>query len=234
MDIRELEAQFEQIDEQSEDGTVNVSLEGDTESSGNLKVSVTSRERRFDPAEASEVSDSTSLQTETLVDVDLREVDVPNEYINGKIRAALATGTSKLPSPILKQIEPTENWELWEDYSYPAAPGPTTEFTITALKGFVFDRASVPAIVWVITKDSLGIVGPLFHDLLYRNGGVLPQSESQPYEKYGTVTPARTFSRKDTDELFRVLALKSGVKKWRAEAAYKAVRTFGGLSAWKG
>jgi hypothetical protein len=105
---------------------------------------------------------------------------------------------------------------------------PTTQYSdtykITVLKGFTYDRASIPRIFWVIIdKDSLGNVAPLLHDLLYRNGGLLPTNQ---------VTPYRKFSRKETDDLFLEVATKCGVSKWRRDLVYQVVRNFGG-SSWK-
>lgn len=233
MNIYELEARFKEIDERAKVDSVDVRLEGDSESSGNLSVSVREKAQPLKPhADLSGILDSTPVQTETLLDVDLSEVEISDEYVDDRIRAAFAReGSPDLPGAILRQIGATKNWELMEEYPYSTTLD-GTEFRMTALKGFIYDRASVPPIVWVITKDSLGSVPPLFHDLLYRNGGVLPESEAPPYHKFGQVTPSRIFVRKEVDDLFRELAKKSGVTKWRADAAYDAVRLFGGPS-WK-
>ena len=77
---------------------------------------------------------------------------------------------------------------------------------------------------WVIiSKDDLSNVPPLFHDLLYRNGGNLPKKQADPY---------RIFKRKEADDLFLELMQQSGVKWWRCDLAYQAVRKFAKF-AWK-
>ena len=102
-----------------------------------------------------------------------------------------------------------------EDYTYESSG-----YKITVPKGFIYDRASIPGIFWVvIDKDSLSNVAPLFHDFLYRHGGKVEQ-------KY--VVPYRTYTREQTDDLFDELMKKSGVVDWRRKAAHKAVRTLSG------
>ena len=123
------------------------------------------------------------------------------------------TKAGSLESVKVRQLGATADYEVVEDYSYDASG-----YKITVPKGFVYDRASIPGIFWVIMdQDSLSNVAPLFHDFLYRNGGKLDK-------KY--VVPYRTFSREETDSLFSELMAKSGVVEWRRKAAYKAVRNF--------
>jgi hypothetical protein len=117
------------------------------------------------------------------------------------------------------QVGATADYDVAEDYIYDSGT-----YKITAWKGFRYDRASIPRIFWVIIdKDSLSNVAPLFHDLLYRHGGVLPADR---------VTPYRKFSRVEVDNLFRELMGKCGVSPLRRELAYRAVRNFSGF-AWK-
>lgn len=118
------------------------------------------------------------------------------------------------------QIGAGVDYRVVEDYTYDSGA-----YRITVLNGFTYDRASIPRVLWVlIDKDSLSNVAPLLHDLLYRHGGALPENQVSPYRK---------FSRKDTDDLFLELMTDCGVKRWRREAAYQAVRRFSGF-AWKG
>ena len=139
-------------------------------------------------------------------------------------------------------------WEVVEDYSYPvdyfAIGRPMNRearehfrslkdepyenrvphlATISAKRGFQFDRASIPRIFWVIiSKDDLSNVPPLFHDLLYRYAGNLPQ---------GWVTPTTQFTRKEADNLFHHLMAQTGVTSWRLHIAYQAVSQFSSF-AW--
>jgi len=210
MDVKELEAKLEQIDQQSELASVKVDLEGSTEAAAHLNVTVTK---------------SIGLESETLLDIDLADVDVPDAYIQEKIDAAFRKGglegLGELAGVKVMQKGATADYEVVEDYTYKSTE---QGFSITALKGFVYDRSSVPRIFWVIIdKDDLSNVPPLFHDLLYRNVGVLPNNQ---------VTPFRTFQRNEADDLFLELMKKTGVKSWRARLAHQAVSRFGGF-AWK-
>jgi hypothetical protein len=216
--IQKLEEQFKQIDAEFE--SVKVQIAGDKEKSAIVNIvgePAVVAEVTADSASASRKTKSKKLRRFAL---DLSNVEVPDEYINEKINATFTRPlTGELPGVKVRQIGATANYEVIENYIYDRGT-----YSIVAPNGFVYDRASIPRIFWVIIdKDSLSNVAPLFHDLLYRNGGVLPNNQVNPYRK---------FSRKDTDDLFLELMLKSGVKKWRADLAYQAVRRFAAL-AWK-
>lgn len=226
-ELLKLEAQFKQIDEQSD--PVKVKVTGDKESSGNVTISVEREIPTVIPgvdsanANTSKSTDTgkTVKKKETLLSIDLSKIDVPDEYINAKIAAAFSTPSESGACPGVKvmQIGAGVNYEVVEDYIYNSGA-----YSLTVFKGFTYDRASIPRIFWVIIdKDSLSNVPPLLHDLLYRHGGVLPTNQVSPYRK---------FSRKDTDDLFLELMTKCGVTPWRRELAYQAVRKFAG-SAWK-
>lgn len=222
-DLLNLEAQFKQIDE--EPGSVKVNVTGDRETSGEIKISI---ERKIFSAArggAQSTRDDISepvIEKETVLNIDLSNVNVTDEYVNEKIAAAFSATRREGACPGVKvmKIEGSRDYTVLEDYTYNSGA-----YSITAWKDFIYDRASVPRIVWVlISQEDLSNVAPLFHDLLYRNGGVLPENRVSPYRK---------FSREDTDKLFRELMAKCGVKPWRREAAYQAVRKFAG-PAWKG
>jgi len=225
MDIQELEARFKEIDERAKAESVEVKVEGDADSYGNLRVSARRTASRRSDTEAPPPAhgEAGSAQTETLLDVDLENVEVPDEYVERKIRAAFSIEEETVGLLAgVKVLQPAagKDYEVVEDYTYAA-----DDYQITAPKGFVYDRASIPRVFWaIIDKDDLSNVPPLFHDLLYRNGGRLPQNLVSPY---------RTFERVAVDDLFLELMLKTGVRRWRAKAAYQAVRRFGG-SAWQG
>jgi hypothetical protein len=230
MDVEELESRFRQIDELAKKSSVDVRVGGDAESSGGLNIVV--KEKRDPSAPARGASPSTgdktasvSSATKTLLDIDLNDVEVPDEYIDARIRAAVANNNSSLPGAVLRQIGATRNWELVQPYTCTVALGGGIKFSITAVVPFTYDRASIPRFFWpLIDRDSLSSVPPLFHDLLYKKGGVLPTEQ---------VTPYRTFTRKDADDVFLELMKMSGVAEWRYNAAYQAVRKFA-LFAWKG
>lgn len=230
MNVQELEARFREIDEAAESEPVKVSVEGDSESDASLNVTVSRKAATGLNREGFESSaDRGAAVSETLLDVSVGGVDIPEEYIDRKLRE-IFTNTGKvgvLEQPDVKQVGATRDWELRADYPY-AVGG----HTVTVLKGFRYDRSSIPPLFWpLVDKDSLSSVAPLFHDLFYRYGGALPADRVPPRD--GTVTPYRTFERKEVDDLFLELMVRSDVKPWRANVAYQAVRKFARL-AWKG
>ena len=87
--------------------------------------------------------------------------------------------------------------------------------------GFSFDLASIPRALWgLLASHELGVLAPLCHDWLYRNGGLTPSA-----------WPVR-YTRARADDLFLRQMKESGVSLLRRRAAYLAVRAFGGRS-WK-
>lgn len=93
--------------------------------------------------------------------------------------------------------------------------------TLFARRGYEFDLASVPRVVWpIIAPFELSILAPLFHDLIYEFKGRPPADQVVPY---------RTFERVEADDLFLRLMALEGVSWWRRNAAYAAVRAAGGL-----
>ena len=119
------------------------------------------------------------------------------------------------PVPITYDVG-RRTWLLLSDYSY------TYEgHKITAKAGYAFDLSSVPRpIWWLIAPNELSILAPLFHDLLYEYQGTLPAE---------CVSPYRTYTRHETDDLFLHLMEVEGVDWWRRNAAYSAVRAAGGV-----
>lgn len=208
--LRELEAQLDSLPASAE-----VKTKGDDSST----ITIEWKETLTDTASN---KDNKSQTQRKRLDINLNELDVPDEYIDEKIKAVLTEGKcGELPGAIITQVGITRDYELVNNYIYKS-----DGYTISVLVPFVYDRASIPRGLWVfLDKDSLGNVAPLIHDLLYRHGGVLPQNQ---------VTPYRRFSRKDADNIFREVLKKCGVSKAKREAAYLAVRSPLAKPAWKG
>ena len=144
----------------------------------------------------------------------------PLRVSDEKIQARLAAG---LPLTEISQMGGDEYF-LISDCPYRANDG----FTITALKGFHTDLASIPRLLMpFITPQQLSITAPMFHDLIYRTGGrVLPP--------LGVVSPEnKVFQRQDADELFLELMTREKVGFFKRNVAFGAVRV-GGRSAWRG
>lgn len=204
-DIDRLQERFDSLDDRSErqNSKVQVWVTGANESTGKLTVNF-----------------ETGANTSSYA-FDLGILSIPENLIDQIIRAIFSKGTSgSLDGVKVKQLAASGEYEVVEDYTYQA-----NDYKITIPKGFVYDRATIPRVFWIIMdKDSLSNVAPLFHDMLYRHGGKLPQNLVLPY---------RTFSRDDADRLFLELMTKCGVVNWRSKAAYEAVRNFA-ASHWNG
>lgn len=216
-EVKRLEEQIKELERTP--GTVTVRVSGKKESDASINVAV---ERTELMAPSSVGAKEVRVTSKKTLDIDLKDIAVPDEYINEKVATSFLTqhqiGTCE--GVKIMQVAATGDYDVAEDYVYDGGT-----YKITAWKGFRYDRASIPRIFWVIIdKDSLSNVAPLFHDLLYRHGGKLPPER---------VTPYRTFSRAETDNLFRELMGKCGVGAVRRELAYRAVRDFAG-SAWNG
>jgi hypothetical protein len=122
--------------------------------------------------------------------------------------------SSGLPAPIISYIEVERLWQLEEAYSYNHAG-----HRITVPATFRFDLASVPRLFWfLIAPFELSIAAPLIHDFLYAYRGQPPN---------GSIIPPKTYTRKETDRIFREIMEKEDVAGWRRIAAYWAVRWFG-------
>lgn len=203
-DLEKIRRKFAQLDANDEDSKIETSIKGNDESSGKLTITTESAAVAY------------IAETE-IFEVDLSVITIPDTFIIPTIVAIFSNPNPRgsLEGVKVKQLGASGQYEVVEEYSYQ-----NTAFKITVPKGFVYDRASIPRVFWIlIDKDSLSNVAPLFHDLLYRYGGRLPQSHVSPY---------RTFTREEADRLFLELMTKCGVISWRRKAAYEAVRNLAG------
>jgi len=222
MNVEEFEAELTKLDAISKTTELEVNVTGESESSGRITVEMKQDgDGGILPANAESMPEGPfSL---ALLDVNLGDIEVPDSFITERINAATGNleAAGGIPDVSIRQTETLEKYELREDYTYSADGG----FEIEARAGFIFDRASVPRIFWaIIAQDDLSNVAPLFHDMLYRVKGVLPEDQVRPF---------RTFERKDADNLFREIMKKRGVSRLRRELAFQAVRNFAKL-AWGG
>lgn len=200
----------------------------------------------MDPAKLSPPSGrrrapSRFIRINPVIQLNLSEVDLTEKDVSSKFELITTPRqVGHLPPVRLMQIGASQHYELVEDYSYDfdfysvrrridlsmlkkTSKGVPTLATVTARAGFQFDRSSIPRVFWVvISKDDLSNVPPLFHDLLYRFGGKLPETDVDPYT---------TFSRVEADHMFLHLMKRSGVADWRAQIAYHAVK-LAGASSW--
>ena len=95
-------------------------------------------------------------------------------------------------------------------------------YNFTIPKGFTFDLASIPRILWwLIAPFELTIVGPLIHDYIYKFGGKLPKQNFSYKGKY------RLLDQVEADTIFLKIMNIEGVPTIRQIIVYNAVRIFG-------
>lgn len=108
----------------------------------------------------------------------------------------------------------------YHDWSF---SNPEASWSMTIPAGMVTDGASVPRIFFpLIAAWDLSFSAPIVHDHLYSTGG-----RPKRVYPYGT-----TFSRAETDRIFRLLQEDEGVWWWRRWLSWLAVRGFG-FFAWR-
>lgn len=114
---------------------------------------------------------------------------------------------------------------LVEPYEYCDA---TKRALLTIPRGYHFNGASVPKVFHnLVGALDLSISATCVHDFLCDYRGRPP---------LGTVLPTHTsYTRLETDQLFRRIMDQEGVPEWRELAAYLGVRSYGKLRpfAWE-
>lgn len=163
-------------------------------------------------------------------DIDFNEIQLTDEDVHEIIKNApqdtrmRSEGSAPVPIVNVTYDARAKTWILTSDCVYTTENG----WTITAKKDFAFDLASVPRFFWaIISSFDLSLIAPLYHDLLYRHGGLLPAGQLAPEKN-----PPFRFEREEADKILYELMKKAGVSWWKRQAAYRAVRTFSGF-AWK-
>lgn len=132
-------------------------------------------------------------------------------------------------------IPTSEGYEVVVDYAY-EWEAKDRKFTIIVPKGFVFDGASVPRILWTligITPDGLHRAAALVHDFIYRYDGFLPNGSfweiGMNCELIGL--PGVRWNRDQADKLFARMLREGGVSKFKRRLMYQGVR-LGGWIHW--
>lgn len=134
------------------------------------------------------------------------------------------------PQPCVRQVGVSDLWDIVGAYET-ASGGTLFQFR----DGFRYDRSSIPEVVpsWIISKDDLGCRAPAVHDGLSRCAGVPEDAEEQSGDPQRMVVyPWRRYTRDEADEVFRQMLREDGVVRWRARAAWIALR-IGGARSWK-
>ena len=216
----DLKKQFEEIEKRIEAGeSVQINL-NDNGKSVQLLV---------DENDATDISDLDSLEAvddgTAKYDIDVSAPEMSKDEIANIIDdVPPLEALSDLPDVVLTKNE--NSWVLHQDCTYKIKTAP--HYEITALKGFETDLASIPRVFWaIISADELSLAAPVFHDLLYRRGGVLPGNQINPNDD------GKRFERKEVDDIFLEIMETAEIPKWKRKVAYRAVRTFAGF-AWQG
>lgn len=234
MNNAKLKKQINEINKRIAAGeTVEVTLEGE-EQSAHLAVD-TEGARRLKRKPRTPKGENEMLGVDApaageifRLDLDA-EGDISDMQINEKIEQAVALSQAagvagdagELPRVVLTRDELKRVWVLFEKCSYR-----TADHTITAPANYETDLASIPRVFWtILAPEELSLAAPLFHDLIYRCGGSLPEEGLNPFD-------GKIFERKEADDLFLELMKKAKIPRWKRTAAYLAVRGFAAF-AWK-
>jgi hypothetical protein len=141
------------------------------------------------------------------------------------------------PNPLsLRQLNGTKWWLVLEDYTFRIYMD-SNPLTIKVPAGYRYDRSSIPdCLEWIVSKDDLGAIGCLIHDVLYSCDGVFSTgkvtSSWLKWYRFSDVNPPtscfpeRKFSRREADDIFLAVMLKDKIKNWKAEIARLAVVWF--------
>ncbi|MEO1433044.1 MAG: DUF1353 domain-containing protein [Cyanobacteria bacterium J06633_8] len=137
---------------------------------------------------------------------------------------------SKFPKAKVSYIPQEDTWTLEEDYCYEDKIKGTK---IILRKGFSFDLSSIPRFLWIICgTHELSLEAPLIHDFMYMSKGGKKMYFKQKPILGNIETQGVLYSRKEADELFRIMMDEAGVSKRRRFFGYIGVRLFGGMY-WK-
>jgi Protein of unknown function (DUF1353) len=216
--LKKLKATVDKIDKKAAQGSVLVTMSKGKKEAKTLVVEENKSNSNLGLVSAAKATASAPQA----LDIDFNEVEVTDKDIREIVENA--------PKGNVPQVNVTYNvarktWILTSKCSYKTDDG----WTITAPKGYETDLASIPRFLWaIISSFELSLSAPLFHDLLYRCGGDLPDGQLTPVK-----VPKHKFKRKDADNIFKELMKKEGVSKLKYLSAYQAVRTFAAPS-WKG
>lgn len=106
------------------------------------------------------------------------------------------------------------------------------DIDLLVFKDFKYDGASVPRWAWTLSglrPDGLLRAAALIHDIIYISGGMPTRSLKSSYYRM-SFKKKLILNRKDADKIFLKIMIESGVKKWRAKMAYRAVRIGGAFN----
>lgn len=115
-----------------------------------------------------------------------------------------------------------DTWELTEDLEFHVG-SPDSDEVLIARKGFRTDFSSTPwGVRNMFPKDDVDSAAAVFHDMLYKNKGVLP------VENF--TGPAKIYSQKDCDGIYLEIMGVCGQTFWKKRIKYRMLRMFGTFS----
>jgi hypothetical protein len=122
----------------------------------------------------------------------------------------------------VRQLNGSRWWLVMEDYSITMYINSVLT-TLFIPAGYRYDRATI----WwqgFITKDQLGCIGPLIHDVFCHYHGNVPQTgAASTVLESASIFPWRTFTRPEADDIFLAVMLADKIIPWRAQVARVAV-----------
>jgi len=128
-----------------------------------------------------------------------------------------------------------DRYVLMEEYTYTWSESGAL-FRITVPRGFEYDGASVPRLLWGVTglrPDGLIRAAALVHDFVYAFRGDLPPRGFEIYVDNSFWAECQLeIDRAWADRLFNRIMRESGVGRTRRWLAYSGVRA-GGWLAWR-
>ena len=225
MSNENLKKHIEELNERVAAGeTVNVSMRDDDGAAARVTVDEKGARRAKKSAAGDEAMGIDAPAADLQLDF---AADVSDDEIAEKIKQAsnnppaLGAVADDLPRVVITRDEEKKVWVLVEKSSYQ-----TAGHTITAPAAFETDLSSIPRVFWsLLAPEELSLAAPVFHDLIYRRAGKLPEEDIDPFD-------GKVFARKEVDDLFLELMTKAGIPRWKRTAAYLAVRGFAAF-AWR-
>jgi hypothetical protein len=125
-------------------------------------------------------------------------------------------------------------YRLHDDYTYNWDDNGAC-FRIQIPRGFVYDGASVPRVLWSVTglrPDGLIRAAALVHDYFYRWDGVVPFGSYQVMLLDGRWVSVDTpMTRSNADKLFKRMMADAGISPHLVWMAWSGVR-MGGWISW--
>lgn len=133
-----------------------------------------------------------------------------------------------LPNPLIKFNSIENMWELMENITIKKMYlDDNNEYELFIEKGFLFDLASVPRILWpLIAPFELSIIAPLVHDYLYILKGRLYLKGNILSNKSQDSTIYK-ITRDQADSIFLAHMRDEKIGKIKSKLAYWAVNFFG-------